>query len=295
MRILPLLFSTFLFSCHFGKTCFAQPGCTDPQALNFNNLASENDGSCTYPATSFSPIQLSLLPAELDECSGLLFFNDNLWTHEDGGAADKLFILDSLDGDLLQTITLPGVDNLDWEDLAQDDQHFYIGDFGNNDGNRTDLRILKYKKADLLAGSPTPEIIEFSFSDQTDFIAAPNANDFDCEAFFFWQDSLHLFSKNWLNFKTRHYVLSTTPGEHVAQLRDSLFVQGQITAADVSPDGKAILLGYNTATSETFLWLLFDFPGSQFFKANKRKISLGSAISNSQVEGICFRNETYGY
>ncbi|MCH2199947.1 MAG: hypothetical protein MK081_14300 [Flavobacteriales bacterium] len=30
------------------------PGCTDPNALNYSPLATEDDGSCTYPAPSFS-------------------------------------------------------------------------------------------------------------------------------------------------------------------------------------------------------------------------------------------------
>ena len=68
-------------------------------------------------------------------------------------------------------------------------------------------------------------------------------------------------------------MLPSTPGEHVAELRDSLNVQGQVTAADISDDGKALLLGYNTSTSEAFLWLLFDFKGSRFFTGNKRPIS----------------------
>lgn len=289
------LFVFFLLICVSCEQPDAQPGCTDPQALNFNPLAMENDGSCLYNPTSYTPGQITLLPSGLDECSGLAFFANRLWTHEDGGTPDQLYVIDTLTGALLQIITIANADNLDWEDLAEDEEHLYIGDFGNNFGNRTDLRILKVKKSDLLAGTATPELIEFSFSDQTVLTPAQNANDFDCEAFFFWNDSLHLFSKNWLNFKTRHYVLPATPGSHVAQLRDSLAVQGQITGADITDDGKAVLLGYNVSTGETFLWLLFDFPGSRFFSGNKRKISLGSALLVSQPEGIVFRNETYGY
>ena len=273
----------------------AQPGCTDPQALNFDPSATENNGSCNYSATTFAPKQIAELPPALEECSGLAFFGNRLWTHEDGGSLDQLYVVDTLSGALLQTLTLPGTTNIDWEDLAENDEYLYIGDFGNNQGDRTDLRILKFKKSNLLAGTATPEIIAFSFSDQTDFTPASNANNYDCEAFFFWNDSLHLFSKNWLDFKTRHYVLPATPGTHVAQLRDSLAVQGQITGADISDDGKAVLLGYNVSTSETFLWLLFDFSGSDFFGGNKRKISMGSAIFVSQPEGIVFRNEHYGY
>ncbi len=273
----------------------AQPGCTDPQALNFNPAATQNDGSCAYPPTTYALQQIAELPAALEECSGLAFFGNRLWTHEDGDGFDQLYVIDTLTGALLQTLTLPGTDNKDWEDLAEDSENLYIGDFGNNQGNRTNLNILKIKKSNILAGNPVAEVINFSFSDQTNFTPAPNANDFDCEAFFFWNDSLHLFSKNWVNFKTRHYVLPATPGTHVAQLRDSLAVQGQITAADISDDGTAVLLGYNVSTSETFLWLLFDFAGSDFFGGNKRKISMGSAIFVSQPEGIRFRNNRYGY
>ena len=279
----------------FGGTLLAQPGCTDPQANNFDPQATENDGSCTYSNTDFIPPIITQLPGDLTECSGLAFFNDQLWTHLDGGNPDHLIQIDTLTGNDEQTVTIPTADNLDWEDLAEDDEHIYIGDFGNNFGNRTNLRIFKIKKSDMENGTASPELIEFSYSDQTDFTTAQNANDYDCEAFFYWNGSLHLFSKNWVNFKTRHYILPATPGVHIAQLKDSLNVQGQITAADISDDGKALLLGYNTSTSEVFIWLLFDFNGNDLFSGNKRKISLGSALNTSQVEGIAFRDSTRGY
>ena len=276
-------------------TAHAQPGCTDPQATNFDPAATENDGSCLYAPTSFQPPIIGTLPEDLEECSGLAFFGGSLWTHLDGGNPDQLFTLDTLTAEKLQTITVPNSDNHDWEDLAEDDEHLYIGDFGNNDGDRTDLRIYKIKKADLLAGAVSPELIEFSFSDQTDFTPMHNENNFDCEAFFFWQDSLHLFSKNWVDFKTRHYVLPASPGTHVAELRDSLNVQGQITAADITEDGKVLLLGYNVSTIEAFIYLLFDFHGSDFFSGNKRRISMGQANLTSQTEGLVFRDMRRGY
>ena len=273
----------------------AQPGCTDPQATNFDDQATENDGSCIYGTTEYVPTIISELPTNLNECSGLAFFNDQLWTLLDGGNPDKLYQLDTLTGVQLDESTIPTADNEDWEDLAEDEEHIYIGDFGNNPGNRTDLRIYKIKKEDLLNGTPSPQLIEFSFSDQTDFTAAHNANNYDCEAFFYWQDSLHLFSKNWLDFKTRHYVLPTTPGTHVAELKDSLDVNGQITAADISEQGVVILLGYNSATAIPFMWLLFDYLSSDFFSGNKRRISLVNPAFTSQVEGIVFRDSTRGY
>lgn len=273
----------------------AQPGCTDPQATNFDPAATENDGSCIYPSTTFTPILVGQLPPDMEECSGLAFFENKLWTHLDGGNPDHIYTLDTLTAEKLETITIPNADNFDWEDMAEDAQHLYIGDFGNNSGNRTDLRIYKIKKSDFTAGTIFPELIEFNFSDQTNFTHVANSHNYDCEAFFAWGDSLHLFSKNWTDFKTRHYVLPVEPGLHTAELRDSLEVQGQITAADISDEGRAVLLGYNTSTSETFMWLLFDYAGNDFFSGNKRRISLGSAVANSQTEGIVFRDSTRGY
>lgn len=287
-----LIIISFLFVQNF---LMAQAGCTDPLATNFNPSASENDGSCAYSVTNYMPPQVTELPSEINETSGLAFFDDQLFTHLDGGNDDKIFKIDSLDGSVLQTIIMVGTDNIDWEDLAQDEEHFYIGDFGNNGGNRMDLKIYKLKKADLLGGLAVPEIIEFSYSDQTDFSSNPNFNNYDCEAFFCFQDSLHLFSKNWVDFKTRHYVLPRTPGTFVADLRDSLEVEGQITAADINENGEALILGYNSVTSATFFWLLFDYQGNNFFSGNTRKINLGSGIFNSQVEGITFRDTYTGY
>lgn len=274
----------------------AQPGCTDPQANNYDPQATENDGSCSYNTTNYAPLQIANLPSNLSESSGLAFFDDRLWTHLDGGNIDQLFQVDTLTGAVLETVTIPNSDNKDWEDLAEDDEHIYIGDFGNNFGNRMDLRIYKIKKNNLIGGTPSPELIEFSFSDQTDFTTAQNAHNYDCEAFFYWQDSLHLFSKNWLDFKTRHYVLPTMPGTYIAELRDSFNTQGQVTAADISDDGTVLLLGYNIASQgDPFMWLLFDYQGNNFFSGNKRRIALGNVLFTSQVEGLTFRDATRGF
>lgn len=272
-----------------------QAGCTDPQALNYEATATTNDGSCLYSPTSYSLLQLAELPTELDECSGMEFINGKLWVHEDSGTPAELFHIDSLSGELLQTLLLPATQKTDWEDLAESSTHLFVGDFGNNSGDRTDLRILMLPKSGLADPLDTPAVIQFSFGDQTDFTPAYHANDYDCEAFFYWNDSLHIFSKDWVDLKTRHYVLPATPGTYVAQVRGSLEVNGQISAADISDDGKALLLGYNFNTGEVFLWLLFDFPGNDVFLGNKRRITLGSVLSSSQAEGIAFRNNTYGY
>lgn len=288
--------TSLILACSIGLLrLHGQTGCTDPQALNFDASAAENDGSCNYPATTYAPVQVAELPAGLAEGSGLAWSDGRLWAIEDGGNPLEMYELDTLTGALLDSFLLTSTTNHDWEDLAQNGTHFFIGDFGNNAGNRTDLRILRFPKSALAIGNAQPDTIDFSFSDQADFDLPFEGHDFDCEAFFFWGDSLHLFSKNWADLKTRHYVLPAEPGSHTAMLRDSLDVQGQVTAADISPDGKALLLGYNVQTGEAFFWLLFDFPGSRFFSGNKRRISLGSVLTTSQAEGLAFSDNKTGF
>lgn len=276
------------------NTSFAQFGCTDPQATNYDAMAMTNDGSCQYPTTNYTLNEIAVLPMQIIETSGLAFFDNQLWTHNDAGNEDKIYQIDTTDGTILQTTIIANSNNEDWEDLAEDDTHLYIGDFGNNDGDRMDLRIYKVPKSQLNSGIATAQVIEFSYSDQTDFTPANNNNDYDCEAFFFHNDSLHLFSKNWVDQRTRHYVMPSEPGTYVAEVRESMDVQGLITGADISEDGVVALIGYNLS-GVNIVWLYFDYQGTNFFSGNKRKISLGLALNNSQTEAITFREGGYGY
>ena len=106
---------------------------------------------------------------------------------------------------------------------------------------------------------------------------------------------MHLFSKNWVDQRTRHYVMPSLPGSYVAELRESMAVEGLITGADISDDGVVGLIGYNDLSGVNIAWFYFDYEGTNFFSGNKRKISLGLALNNSQTEAITFREGGYGY
>ncbi len=271
----------------------AQPGCTDPQAINYDDAAQENDGSCMYANTNYQLQHIANLPPALQETSGLAYDKKKLLTINDAGNTAELFHFDTLDGSVIQSWHIREKLNTDWEDLAQDEQFLYIGDFGNNNGNRQDLRILRIDKTQLIEDTLNVDTIHFHFSDQTDFTPNSNNNNFDCEAFFALGDSLYLFSKNWVDRKTRQYVLPAIPGEQTAELRDSFDVNGLITGAAIDDDGVVALLGYTEIS--TFLWLLFDYQNTRFFSGNKRPINLGTPLSNSQTEGIIFNREGEGF
>jgi len=279
-----------IFLSASGTTAWAQiAGCTDPLANNYNANATLNDGSCTYNSSTLSAARSWTLPSSLVETSGLVVWNNRFWTHLDDSNT-HLFELDTNDiaNPLLHLIS--GVSNTDWEDITQDSLYLYIGDFGNNaNGNRTDLHILRVEKSSLLAASPMVDTLWFSYADQTDFSGTgANNTDFDCEGFIAFEDSLFLFTKQWVSESSVVYALPKTPGTHTAQPRATLPVQGLVTGATCLPEKRLVILCGYSSLLQPFLYLLYDFQGVDFSGGNKRKIGLG--LSFHQVEGITTEN-----
>jgi len=260
-------------------------GCTDPLSRNFNPNATINDGSCTYPSTTVSAVSTIALPDTVNETSGLLLWDASLYTHNDNTDIN-LYSLNSLTGNLENTLAVTGTSNQDWEDIDQDENYVYIAETGNNvSGNRSNLRILRVDKVGLLAGNPTVNSINFTYSNQSNFAATSNnSTDFDCEAIIVSRDSIYLFTKQWVSRKTSVYSLPKTPGTHIAQLQDTYNVGGLITGATYIQDKRVVALcGYST-TLQPFIYLLYDFDGDNFFGGNKRKLNL--SLNFHQIEGI---------
>lgn len=248
---------------------------------------------------SYSPSFLTNLSFSILETSGLAYVDGGLWTHNDSGNSNELFQFSNSDGGVLKTVTISNALNVDWEAMTQSGTHLFVGDFGNNSGNRTDLTILKVAKSQMLAASEViAEKITFTYEDQSDFSAAPNANNFDCEAFFFANDSLYLFSKNWLDNQAKVYVLPSSAGNYEADLKTTFDTQGLITGSSInSSTGDIVLLGYTNeqANSESFVWLLSGYTGSNFFGAKKSRINLGSVLNLGQTEAVFLSNDNTGW
>lgn len=280
-----ILFSLFTLQLH------AQIyGCTDSEAENFNESATINDGSCQYIIDTIAPNSSAMLSNTISETSGLIMWNKQLWTHNDSNGDAILYAIDSVNGTITNTLSIPGEINVDWEDLSQDDDYIYIGDFGNNiSGNREDLKILKISKSSMLNNSPAVESINFSYSDQIDFTPQEtNTTDFDCEAFIVTTDSIFLFTKQWNEQKTSIYALPKSPGTYVAQHKTTIEVEGLITGANfIESKNTLTLCGYSTAL-QPFIYLIYDFQNFDLSTANKRKIVLSMPFH--QVEAITSTN-----
>ena len=242
----------------------------------------------------FSQVTVSekyVLDNDVTETSGLLVLSSKIITHNDSGDDPKLYELNGDTGVIEREITISNASHIDWEDITMDDEYIYVGDIGNNNGNRTDLKIYKIDKDDFTSSNTvSAEIINFSYEDQTDFTSLPNANNFDAEALTILDDTLIIFTKNWQNFQTNVYQILKTPGTHSATRISRGNVQGLITGATVSSENPNLffLSGYD-ASLVPFLIVIPEnrAPGTDIFNNGFTKVSLENDLEEgSQVEGI---------
>lgn len=236
------------------------------------------------------------LPKQLREASGLVILEDGsfLW-HNDSGNGPFLYVTDGK-GNLLNSLEYP-LPATDWEDITRSDSgDIYVGNFGNNCQCRTDLAI--YVLSDPTTNSI--DSINYFMPDQQAFPPGEKWRNFDMEAMFWYQDSLHLFSKNNSikgNSFTKHYVLPAVPGQYAAELRDSIYLKNRfISGAAISPDkDKVVLLGLRYVkflgfipVSRATIFVFSNFEGSQFLKGDLTKRGIRPYLYALQYEAIDF-------
>jgi hypothetical protein len=232
-----------------------------------------------------------LLPPKLKESSGLCYSDGNLWTFCDSGNPPEIYKIDSSTGQILQTVVVSNFPNIDWEDMTADSLYLYIGDFGNNHGNRKDLRILRIKKMDINHPGDLLQVhaesIGFSYSEQTSYNPVSKTN-YDCESMLSIGSHLYIFSKDGIDLRTRCYRLSKQPGNYVVSAISSFDSQGKITAACFNQQtGEIALLGYQNQKINSFIWFLQDYSGDQFFSGTNTRAQIGD-LTDWQTEGLTF-------
>ncbi len=240
--------------------------------------------------------QIVALDPSLSESSGILYLNQKIITHNDSQGAAALYEVDSLTGQISRTVVIANASNNDWEDLAYDNNFIYIGDFGNNSGNRTDLKIYRISLTDYW-NTPNDTVfadtIRFSYAAQTNFSSQQNSTNWDCEAMTIIGDSIYLFSKNWINQKTYVYTFPKDIGNYSLAVRDSLPIQGLITSADFNIfSNRLALVGY-TPTGPFIVEMDWNanVPISQISR-NRYTVTVPNSI---QVEAIVSISENQYY
>lgn len=233
------------------------------------------------------------LPKTLAEVSGAECLGDcnEIWMLNDSNNKARLYKIDTL-GKIRYELKIDAK-NRDWEDIAADPEgNLYIGDFGNNLSKRDNLVILKVDGRFLEAMTEVPvERISFKYERQFNFPPKKKQLYFDSEAMIFFNDSLYIFTKSRVrgNFgRTDLYKVPAKRGQHTAIFIDSFNscedMDCWITGADISPDGKKLVL-----LSPKSAWLFTGFEGDNFFSGEVQELPFDHV---SQKESVCFKNDS---
>ncbi|WP_276391840.1 hypothetical protein [Eudoraea chungangensis] len=241
------------------------------------------------PTDSFSQLAAELvgtLPIEIAESSGLIFYKDKLITHNDSGNTPELFEIDTTSLEITRTVRISNATNVDWEDITQDNEYIYIGDIGNNRGERRDLKIYRVSKSQYdFQNEVEAELISFSYEDQVDFSGGANS-DWDAEALIAVKDSLLIFTKQWISENSKTYSIPKQTGEYIARSNSSLIINGLVTGAtyDIAGDC-AYLLGYSPRLQPFVLTLTNPLHPEEGQVDNAKEFL---NVSLAQAEGIAW-------
>ncbi|MEX0719207.1 MAG: hypothetical protein WD059_00980 [Balneolaceae bacterium] len=253
--------------------------------INFSGFFSPED----------SPLKkVAELAEELDESSGLIYTPKGLFTLNDS-KKPEFYRIDTATGEILQTISIHDIDFDDKESISFDGEYIYIGDFGNNDGDRKNLKIVKIDYSDISEKkdlSVNGEIIQFHYPEQQTFDMKKKDNAFDSEAMVVAADSIYVFTKQRNNHQTTLYSLPKKTGNYAATKNAAFDVNGRITSAALNPEQNTLLLlGYQDDHQFPFLWKFLDFSGNNFFSGNSSSVKISTSPLDWQTEGMTFKDE----
>ena len=241
----------------------------------------------------------------ISEMSGLAKsrrYAEVYWMHNDSGDSARLFAVDSEgkiiipsfmrsfyygeqeeeDKDPWPGLIIETAVNIDWEDIAVDEDFLYIADMGNNGNARRDLGV-------YLVAEPNPrarqharpfKFIPVRYPDQDAY--PPEEWYFDSEALFVHQDKLYFLTKHRksameLASGTKLYRLDSmdTDQINILTLIDSFDDASLLSAAELSPDGSQLAaLGY------TDLWIFSDpVNGDKWLSGTVRHLPMNITVT----------------
>lgn len=185
---------------------------------------------------------------DIKEASGLAASIRNagsLWTHNDNGDKARFFLIDSI-GKHQATVTLEGVLNRDWEDIAvgpgpdSSKTYVYIGEIGDNHSRYTYKYIYRVEEPRV---SEDQKKYTIKTIDSIRFVLPGGARDTEALMIDPETNDLYIFSKREyaINLYKLPYPQSTTEIITAEKIMEALSFS-QIVAADWSPDGKEILI-----------------------------------------------------
>lgn len=227
------------------------------------------------------------------ETSGIVksdLYDGIYWIHNDSGDTPRLIPI-GRDGKIAQSyryITNEGqfigdAVNMDWEEIMKDDQgNLIVADYGNNCNCRRYLVFYFIRETDpVQRNNRVFKKVFFRYPDQKQFSTEGDDYNFDSEGAFFAHGKIYVLSKNRSNTYTKLYRLDTANPQEVNTLTllDTFDIKGKVTGADISKDGKTLVV-----LTYSGVWLFKAKNKDDYFDGNIWWLP----INASGMEGICF-------
>lgn len=245
-------------------------------------------------ATFSEPRSVGAVPERLVELSGLVASRSSPWlyAHNDSGDAARFFSLSSADGSIVREFVLPGAVNIDWEDIAlvacPAGRCVVLADLGDNRRLRDDYAIYRVTEPTLASDAG----LSFERFD----VRYPNGEHHNAEAVVSDHDTgrLYVLTKEGKGVPSQvfRFPLPLASGvlEPVTTLAVPTATDTQVTAADVSPSGDALLVRlYNR------LLIARRAPGASFESLFTAPFAEVPVADEAQGEAVAFFADGGGF
>jgi len=206
-------------------------------AIGYNMVAIQNQTRFPVEAT------------EIDEASGLASGRRNkgvLYTHNDSGGRNAVYVLNT-EGTLLGEFVLEGINHRDWEDITAGKgprsgiDYLYVGEIGDNSARYSSVYVYRFEEPSLKSIAPGFSIpvtqvdrIEIQYEDGAR----------DAEALFIDPRTRDIIIISKREEQVGVYQVAypqSTTGMNTA-VKIATLPLTWVTSADISPDGKKILV-----------------------------------------------------
>jgi hypothetical protein len=253
-------------------------------------------------ATSFAAgVQSGTIQnSSIIEASGIVAsrMNSNvLWTHNDSGDSARIFAMTPA-GTNLGTYSISGASATDWEDISTGPgpvagtQYLYMGDIGDNGASRSTVAVYRVPEP---AVSATQSPVTTSISGASKLVFSYPNGAHDAESLFVdpLTKDIYIISKpGSTKYVYRAPYPQSTSGTTVLEIVASFADSDALTAGDISPDGREIIVR-SYATSSGRLYVR-PAGGSVADAFNSPHISI-PIHSEGQGEAIGFDPKGWGY
>jgi len=193
--------------------------------------------------------RVPLLVEEIDEASGLASGRSNkdlLYTHNDSGGRNAVFVIDQ-EGRLRGEFVLEGIKNRDWEDIAtgkcprSSENYIYVGEIGDNRARYSSIFVYRFVEPSIKGLAPE---ISLTITDVDRIEIEYEDGARDAEGLFIDPRTLDIIIISKREEQVGVYLVAypqSTDRINTA-VKIATLPLSWVTAADISPNGKKILI-----------------------------------------------------